>query len=853
MDYFKLYGVFPSILSSLQAVDSTPLPLLAKECILIIACSHYKKYDGRNPALDQLSTGLSGGELLSFNESISNLFRMSHHLNVLSQNKSSINGPSPALSPSSSSTSSSSSLPSSSPSPSSLPSLVSSLSSSITSAFSSSSSSNATPSTVPTPSPSPTAAEQNGVNTLWYWIYDTAAYYLTWTDTREKNVTDREREAIAQFSKTLRDLGLYLFYTLIANNPKFLVKSAKLRREKRSAASGASDQSDSASARRRRNGGGGGGDREREVRVVPTECPSSLSLFLTDASLVFAEKMNQRGLITTRLCLVIFRIMSEDTACNIVLHDTSLKASVDIVSLSLSFSASKGLAPVWKQTNPDHPLIVCVFGLITDFLKRYSPRLLTLSQVHLSCFLLSLDSIYRFICFQLQSTVNKGAVSATALVPSLSLAYIKLANVLVKIISVASKCKASKEWDRIRDVCHSSSLLLRVFLCLRDSLFHSKHDTTLFLYELTRHSAEITLFYRLAQRKKDGAMCAEIHDVATVAALLSDKVKESMSSLFGGSSVTTEQVIGIIDTNSNEVTVGKVKISGNFPRFIEAPGQNNGEVAFFDLFVNNLLRHARSLYLDPDSTAFTHIRKQESVFLTHFQAGKIVAPKKHFSWEELDEKEEAALAQGLATVSLSSSSAKGYGVSRRNGDVEKERERERARERERGKERREYNSLDEEEKRPPLSSALSSSSPPLTSSFSLMKQSSASAVKEKDVRELDLGVKLVVERERGGSKKPDPTTSSSSSLSFSKPVSSSIPTSSSSAHRTRSVSERQSSSHAASPTSQSPTTPDSSQGTPKKKNVARKIFETGSSLASRLAKAGDRFSWLRSSDSNTPQ
>lgn len=411
-------------------------------------------------------------------------------------------------------------------------------------------------------------------------------------------------------SQAARAAGLYLFYLLVANNSKFVVRTARLRRE--AAAAGA---------------GGGGGPRGRGRAaaahvVVPTECPASVAAFLSAATRAFTEKMHNRprGVVAARMCLVIMRVMSEDAACNILLHDMSLQARVDMcrrVAVGVS-GPSAASERVWTQSDPDLPLVASVYEALADFMASHAHLVPTLSAVHLGCYGMAMDVVYRHMCYQLGAAAAGGSAPGPVAV-ALSPRYLRVARVLMRVCASAAQVKGASGWARVRGVVRQAAHTLRLVLSLRETLLAAPSDATLLLYEMARSSSKLTALLSLARRRDGADVAAEMGPLCEVAQSLAARVDSLTSSRASASPLSSADVLAVVDAAKDTLRVHATRPSGGYAKYVENQGHAHGEAAFFDMYTNDVLVDVRHLYLDASSPTFHAARRQEAALLVREQ------------------------------------------------------------------------------------------------------------------------------------------------------------------------------------------------------------------------------------------
>jgi len=220
-----------------------------------------------------------------------------------------------------------------------------------------------------------------------------------------------------------------------------------------------------------------------------------------------------------------------------------------------------------------------------------------------------MDVAYRFLCFELQQRVGKTVTNVEAS-EALSEMYLSFCRLLIKLCGVVSRAKTDVSWNRVRGIGTQAARLLRVVVSLREEIFGVASDEgSALIYELARHSTELNVFYHLAQERKDTALCSELAPITEVALSVASKVdlfaNSPLRSAGGQTPLTAEDVLSLIDREQNTLKVPKVRLSANFPRFVESPGQTDGEAAFFDCLVNDMLGDLRELYAQATDTQVT--------------------------------------------------------------------------------------------------------------------------------------------------------------------------------------------------------------------------------------------------------
>jgi hypothetical protein len=254
-------------------------------------------------------------------------------------------------------------------------------------------------------------------------------------------------------------------------------------------------------------------------------------------------------------------------------------------------------------------------------MSRHVHRLMRVSTVHVSCYVMALEVLYRAVCYQLQSASKlNGSESTLNSVEYLSEHFVASGLTVMRILAQIGKAEGVSSLRRMRALAIHSARLLRVMVSLSRNIFKSESDALRVIYELARHAGKLNALFRTAQKAKDATVCQEIAPLVEVALSLAAKVGTQGADAHSVTSpITVEEAFGIITESKDVYQLEQLRISGNFQRFSESSGQGSGEKAFFDCFVNELIADCDKLYLDSSSDAYYHVFRQELEFLERHQ------------------------------------------------------------------------------------------------------------------------------------------------------------------------------------------------------------------------------------------
>jgi hypothetical protein len=262
MDYFALHGVFDTLLALNRTDPGLPLPCAAKLSALTAILVHHKKHESRNVFLERLGKNLESRDIERMNDLITVMFSIGRSLEEINTKHI---------------------------------------------AQAEAASAAAATTSQEEHSFSPLAVLTTAVATAVSFVYSNAP--------DDSEMQRKRAKSIAYYSRACAGMSLYILYTMLAHNNKFVLRTAKLRREIVISPG---------------HSGTGNGASARKVMVVPTTLPSAVCAFISATSSILNRAMRPRSLMMARLSLIVCRIMTEDTAANIVLHDASLKCSIDV-------------------------------------------------------------------------------------------------------------------------------------------------------------------------------------------------------------------------------------------------------------------------------------------------------------------------------------------------------------------------------------------------------------------------------------------------------------------------------------------------------------------------------------------
>ncbi|KAF6032603.1 C10orf76 [Bugula neritina] len=319
--------------------------------------------------------------------------------------------------------------------------------------------------------------------------------------------------------------------------------------------------------------------RASEVPVSKTELldqPTNLlATFLEYTSVIAHDVRDEVNFNVCRLCFIILTCVSEDQYANSLMHDSNINFRVPIHKLPMRHRK----LPV-ETTPPSTPLAYSALELQVEFIVSHMMK-----QMPADLYILSLGIIHRLLVYQKKSRVRlvypwKSLWSAlTSLVKymlSNETALLKMCNIFIIAQKVVN--------------------IFNMFITYGDTFLATPNSYDELYYELIRTHAVYDNLYTFALRystssewKDDSARL--IHSLGNIRAVVNHfrpKV-DSWAKVNHLSSLTEEQVLEVVRSNYDSLTLKLHDTLDHYERYSEKPKEAN----FFIQMVRSLVKDVR--------------------------------------------------------------------------------------------------------------------------------------------------------------------------------------------------------------------------------------------------------------------
>lgn len=318
---------------------------------------------------------------------------------------------------------------------------------------------------------------------------------------------------------------------------------------------------------------------DREQAPVPpaTSPPGDIALpvnllvaFLEYCSIVMQDTKTETATNNVRQCFIILTCVSEDQYCNSLMHDANLVFSVRLHRLPMRHRKVND-----RAAHPQ-PLATALLDLTVEFVMSHLMKRFPL-DLYLQC----VGIIHRVLCYQKRSRVRLGYHWRELWSALMSLLKFIVTN-------EASVVKKNNVFELAQLVVN----IFNLFITYGDTFLPTPSSYDELYYELIRQHQVFSNLYSMSLRysnegeHRDSAMrlTGNLVNIRAICNHFSPKI-EAWSQSQGQASLTEEQVLDVVRSNYESLTLKLQESLDQYERYAESPRYSS----FFTAVVRSVI------------------------------------------------------------------------------------------------------------------------------------------------------------------------------------------------------------------------------------------------------------------------